>query len=89
MDQFKLKYEKLNCDEFYSQLIPNKNNSKVEKLFNDIITPKDFKNSSYEKLIQMKCALLSFDPIDPKLKRELDDRFKQIQKVIEEIFDNI
>ncbi|WP_298503508.1 hypothetical protein [uncultured Maribacter sp.] len=88
MEEFKLKYEKLNCDRFYSEIIINHKNSKEERLFDKIITPKNFKNIDYDSLISMKCALKEFAPVDPELVENLANRSKLIQEAIDAIFED-
>ena len=60
MNEFNLKYQHLNYDDFWKKIIMNYKNSKNERLFDKILIPKDFVNVDYDTLIEMKCALKYF-----------------------------
>lgn len=86
MNEFNLKYQHLNYVDFGREITINHNNSKKERLFNKILTPKNFINLDYDTLIEMKCALKCFKPVDENIKSELKSRLELIQIAIDNIF---
>jgi len=86
MNEFQLKYEYLNKDDFFTLVIVDSKKSKEERLFNQIITPRHLETKSFEKLVSMKALLKFFNPKDQDLIDEISTLLIKVEKALDTKF---
>jgi hypothetical protein len=82
MNEFQLKYQYLNKDDFLTLVIVDYKKSKEEKLFNQIITPRNLETKSFETLVSMKVLLKSFKPKNQDLIDEISTLLIKVNKAL-------